>query len=416
VDVVFVGSWGVVIDDVGDAGDVEAAGGHVGGAKDLHMMVGEEPKGLDPLVLILVAVDGLGDVAGGAKVAGQALHAVLGLAEDEHLVEFRVAEEGAEDLELVLADRHADDVLFHLFGRVARLDRDHDRVLQEYLDQVVDFARGRGREEERMAAGRHLRQHELHVADESHVEHPVRLIEDHRGELREVYLAALHEVFQASGCADNELRRLGKPFHLQDYRSTADAGDGVKVHMGREALELALYLKGQLPGRHDDQNFLLGRQEHFVDERDKEGRGLACARIGQADQVGAAQDVRDGLVLDGGRHEISLAGDIRLQPVVYLEIRERVFGHEMGRLLGDGRLVDEFGDVDVTGETAARRAPACSAAKTAVFPARLASIVELSLWAARACVPESFLIHDCPVVGRLFFPTRPLGDYGERLL
>src|SRR5262245_39122962 len=110
MDIVVVGSWQVVIDDMRDVGDVQAAGRHVGGHQDAHVSLLEEAEGLLALGMVLVAVDGFGLEAAVGQGLGEALHAVLGAAEDEDLVEAFLVEEVMEDVELVLADADLDDV------------------------------------------------------------------------------------------------------------------------------------------------------------------------------------------------------------------------------------------------------------------------------------------------------------------
>ena len=64
VDVGFRDVRQVVIDDVADAVDVDAAGGDVGGDQDAQLAVAEVGERALALVLRLVAVDGLGGDAG----------------------------------------------------------------------------------------------------------------------------------------------------------------------------------------------------------------------------------------------------------------------------------------------------------------------------------------------------------------
>ena len=63
VDEVVRGIGHVVVDDVRDVGDVDAAGGDVGGDQDAVLAVGEALEGGGALGLRAVAVDGVGVVA-----------------------------------------------------------------------------------------------------------------------------------------------------------------------------------------------------------------------------------------------------------------------------------------------------------------------------------------------------------------
>ena len=73
----------VVVDDVADPGDVDAAGGDVGGDEMGDPAGAERGEGALALALALVAVDRLGGDAGLLEVADDPVGAVLGAGEDQ---------------------------------------------------------------------------------------------------------------------------------------------------------------------------------------------------------------------------------------------------------------------------------------------------------------------------------------------
>src|SRR5688500_10675311 len=73
----------VVVDDVGDGVDVEAAGGDVGGDEDRRLFGFEGFHGPAALGLGLVGVQGLGGDAAGFEVADDLVGAALGAGEDQ---------------------------------------------------------------------------------------------------------------------------------------------------------------------------------------------------------------------------------------------------------------------------------------------------------------------------------------------
>src|SRR3954451_5681680 len=142
----------VVVDDVRDALDVNAAGGDISGDQDAVVAFLEALQRLVALALAAVAVDRGGLEAALGEPLGQAIGAVLGAGEDEertlliaeHLLEQRLLA-GLLDLVYVQVDL--------LVGLAGGADFDADRVLDVVADQVRD--RGlHGRREEQGLAGR----------------------------------------------------------------------------------------------------------------------------------------------------------------------------------------------------------------------------------------------------------------------
>ena len=82
----------VVVDDVADAVDVDAARGDVGRDQRADLAGAEAAEHALALVLRLVAVDRLGGDAGLVEAAHDLVGAVLGAGEDEHALDRLVAQ------------------------------------------------------------------------------------------------------------------------------------------------------------------------------------------------------------------------------------------------------------------------------------------------------------------------------------
>lgn len=176
---------------------------------------------------------------------------------------------------------------------------------------------------------------------------------------------------------------------LVDDRSAAHRADSLHIEIGSQTTEFGSDLVGQFTSRHDDQNFLARKTGDLVYERYEKSRRLAGASIGDADHVGAQDNMRDGFILNGRRHQIFLGDDIGFEASVYIEVRECMLGLEDGLYLGHDRLVDEFGLIDLPGKsaassaatspsTAAMEAPASSSATTKTSLGRALTIVKFS--------------------------------------
>src|SRR3989344_9419704 len=127
-------------------------------------------------------------------------------AEDQHLAEFRLYQKLMQYVYLRFSSSYTNDVLVHAGCGIAGFDRDVHRVDKKILDEHLDVARKRRREKERVPLLRHVRENMLHVIDESHVEHPVGLVENNSAELGEVKYATFDEILQTPRRTNDHVR------------------------------------------------------------------------------------------------------------------------------------------------------------------------------------------------------------------
>ena len=195
----------VVVDDVRDVVDIEAAGGDVGG--DQHAVL----AGLKSVeralagVLDLVAVDRLGrDAARFESCATTLVGAVLGAGEDQRASRSpgRAASRRAAAALLALV-RHEDRLLDPLGGR-----RDRRRpATVTGLRRICRPARRSSaawwrRTAASAACAGSLATMRADVVDEAHVEHAVGFVEHEDFDPREIDVALVHQVEQAAGRGD----------------------------------------------------------------------------------------------------------------------------------------------------------------------------------------------------------------------
>ena len=120
VDVVLGDHRQLVVDDVRQLLDVEAARGDLGRDEDRGAAGLEVVERPDPLALALVAVDrGRGDAVAG-ELLGEAVRAVLRPGEDERLLDAAGPDEVAQQLALALAVDREDELRDELGRRVPR--------------------------------------------------------------------------------------------------------------------------------------------------------------------------------------------------------------------------------------------------------------------------------------------------------
>ena len=290
----------VVVDDVRDVVDVQSSGGDVGCDEDVGLVLPEVGHDLLPLGLGHVAVDGLHLVVQVGEPLVEDVDHLLRLAEDDGLglVDVQDPAQGPglvppPDRDVVLLGQIQDDlVLGHgdLLGVVHVVERELLHVLLH----------GRG-EQHRVPLLGHGLEDVLDVLDESHVQHPVGLVEDHGGDLCEVEDSPVDHVPDAPWGSCDYVAAL-----LQLLDLSLDAGAAVdgQAHVSgvlRELGELPGDLVGQLPGGDEDD---CGRDlPPGLDGPEDDGSvraGLPGTGLGLAEHVDALESERDGVDLNRG--------------------------------------------------------------------------------------------------------------------
>ena len=139
------------------------------------------------------------------------------------------------------------------------------------------------------------------VLDESHVQHPVGLVEDHHVDVLQLQCAPFQVVNDPAGGSHDDVDAvLELPDLAVDLLSAIDGTDpdaGVPADLG----EVSGDLYGELPGggQHESLDSPIEEVDGFH-HGNAEGRRLARPRLGLADHVPALEEGDDGLGLDGG--------------------------------------------------------------------------------------------------------------------
>ena len=273
---------------------------------------------LDARVLALVAVDRRGVDAVALELVGEAVGAVLGLAEDEHLLPVVGLDEVREELALPLRLDEVRPLRHRLGRRVAARHLDGGRVLQELRGELADLVGEGGREEQRLPRARDRVDDALDVRDEAHVEHAVGFVEHEDLHLAQVHGLLAHEVEQAPRRGDEDVDALA---HLGDLRVDVDAAvdhEGLERDVLAVGLDALVDLDREFARRREDEaahRVQRGREALARDRGEalQQGQGeagrLAGARLGGAEQVAPGKDDGNGLRLDGGGFGVALFRD-----------------------------------------------------------------------------------------------------------
>ena len=138
--------------------------------------------------------------------------------------------------------------------------------------QRDDGARHGRREEHRLAVGGRHREELLDVGQEAEVEHLVGLVEDDGLHVRQVEVALLGEVDEATGRADDDLDAVAQRLDLRLVGAAAVDGEDADAAALAGALEVGGDLHGELAGRGDDEGLRLARRARSRPRRRRRGR------------------------------------------------------------------------------------------------------------------------------------------------
>ena len=266
------------------------------------------------LALRLVAVDRFGGDAGAYQPAHDLVGAMLGPGEDQRAVDRLVAEHVDEDAGL-RRTVDTDQALVDAFRRRRhRRDRDLDRIAQHLRREIGDGARHRRREHQRLPVGRKLGDDLSDVVNEAHVEHAVGFIEHETLDLAETKRIALNEIEQPAGRSDQNVDAVEQRADLLSHRHTADRERRAEPEMAAISAEAVEDLTGQFARRaqHQDAAALAHARPwiggELMQDRQRKGRGLAGAGLGDSDNIATRHDGRNSLRLDRGRREVFFFG------------------------------------------------------------------------------------------------------------
>jgi hypothetical protein len=289
----------VEVDDVGDRGDVQAAGGDVGRHQDRQPAALERDHHAIAGALGHVAVQRLDVHPAVAQRAEELLGADLRAREHDRLPRPLGLQNAPEGVDLLGRLGLQEELLDRVDRQRRRLDLDRLRVVQVALGKRADRARHGGAEQRRLAAVGRVGEDLLDVLQEPEVEHLVGLVEHDEAARVQEQGVARDQVEHAADRADDDRRAALQIRLLVADRRAAEDRDRVDA--------LARPVRAQRLGDLDAQ--LARRREHQrldvvvarigeLDHRQPERRGLAGAGLRLADDVAALEQHRDRLLLD----------------------------------------------------------------------------------------------------------------------
>ena len=291
----------VVVDHEFEVIDVDATGGDVGRHEECKRRLLEVIHHPRPLGLRHTAVEAFGRTSSSHERVGEFLDHLLRVAEDQAALDVVKIDQPSERVKLcVMPDLVIDLIDQRRPGDNSLLDLHQLGVTGMTADQRLD-GRGNGRREKhRLPLGGGRREDLLDILPESHVEHPVGLVEHHQLHPGQVERVAGQMVRKPSWRAHHDVRAPLQfdelPFvgcaPVNRHRSHALLADG-------EFVNLVGDLGGQLPGGSEDQHLRNRfRRVDPLDRRNAKRGGLARSRLRLADHVVSSHDQRNRRRLD----------------------------------------------------------------------------------------------------------------------
>ena len=172
VDVILGIDGNVVVDNMGDVRDINAARGDIGGDQDVEPLASELGQNALALVLRDVAVDAAGAQAGLRQCLFQTIRAVAGAGENQCAAAAfaGLVQQGQEQVALLSGGHAVNDLLDLGDDGRARAGIDDGRVAEISARQHFDIAVHRGREQHGLARwASQMLGDPLHLGQEAHV-------------------------------------------------------------------------------------------------------------------------------------------------------------------------------------------------------------------------------------------------------
>ena len=299
------------IDDRFQLGDVQPARRHVGRHQHRTTAVGELDQHLVAFPLFQFAMQRQGMETLGAQHLQQVAALLPGIAEGQAADRAEVVEQAGDGRQPILV-RHFVETLANLVALVALQQLHLARLVEELAGQFFNAFRVGGGKQQGLALVRALLRHEHHVVEETHVEHPVGLVEHQGIERIQIQAAALQVIQDAARRAHHDVGAMLQAGHLRSHGGAADQGEHLDVVLGaRQATDLLGHLIGQLAGR--TQHHRLHHEAARIQIRQqgqREGRRLAATSLRLGDQVVPRQGERQAGRLDRRHAVVTKAAQI----------------------------------------------------------------------------------------------------------
>ena len=186
MDVIFRMFRHVVIDDVTDTGDVEAARRNIGRDHDFVFARLKSFQCFDPFTLGAVGMQNRDSMVGLLQFMRDAIGVHFCSAKNQNAVELRSLKQRHEQIEFLFGRDRINRVGDGLGRRTAHANFDQFRIPQDPFGQSLDFRRQGGRKEKRLSIRGNFFDDLADLRQKPHVEHAIDLIENENAYVSEM--------------------------------------------------------------------------------------------------------------------------------------------------------------------------------------------------------------------------------------
>ncbi|VUC19933.1 unnamed protein product, partial [Clonostachys rosea] len=359
VNIVVDVSGEVIIDDVGDIGDIETTCSNGSGNEDGAASISEEFKGTLTFTLGTITVNGGGGEVLVNEEVGERVRHALRLDEDEGQAAGMGVENVKEDRALVN--------IFNVFDTLSRTDTTNGKenvVLQEVPSEHLDIAGEGGREHQSLAIGNSGHILALDNATdlrlETHVQHTISLVKDQVLDVAKGNATTLYEIDQSSGSSNKQIAATLNLTELGANIGTTVDDAGSNPGSVGEFARLIINLRNEFSGRGENQRSRVGLalasetttatgrgrdrrrsvQEGLRKDREEETTSFTGTSLGTGHQITATRDNGDGVLLDRCGDLVVSELDVAAQMLIQRRAKELVdrLWHVTSRSL-DGNVV-----------------------------------------------------------------------------
>ena len=194
-----------IVDDVCEVGHIESSGSHVGSHEQLDVVLAEFRHGQVALSLTQFAMQTVGIVTIVNEFVGNFLRFETGTAEDDGINLWIEVCQSLQRIVFVLCLHQIVDVVDEFSTFISASHHDFLGIVEVVLADALDFLAHRGREQQRVALGRHFLKNGINALRESHRQHFVGFVEHHVFHLVQLCHATLHQINESSWCGNNHL-------------------------------------------------------------------------------------------------------------------------------------------------------------------------------------------------------------------
>ncbi len=286
----------IVIHDVRNAVHVNAARRDVRGHEHAHDAVLEIFQRPEPLVLRAVGMQRGRFDARLFQLPREAIGRVFHARENQHHVHRRIFQQMHEQCGLQML-RHLVNKLCHGLGGIgAAANLNQLWCVLKFMRERFNFLRQRGGEKQRLPF---LGQRADDLADgrqKTHVQHAVGFVEHEILQRGKIGVAALHQIHQAAGAGDDQMRAGAERVDLRMFADATKNASDAEGQMFAVGFDVFLNLQSEFArGReHERAGAALAAIADDAgqpgEHRQREGRRFAGAGLRDADEVLARQN------------------------------------------------------------------------------------------------------------------------------